>query len=80
MIREGDYFLLPFKGRRIDLLVQATTEWKWGHWHVRRFNGRKDAGIYTLSSCKRIGPALALKIMGLGPTQPRNRQPNTPRK
>ena len=72
-IQSGDYFLLPFKGKRIDLLVQADAEWNYGHWFVRRFNGCHDASTYTLSSCRRIGHALALKIMGLGPTQPRNR-------
>lgn len=62
-IKKGDWFIAPFKGRRIDLLEQAVKPWPWEpHWTVRNWKGEETSGI-LLSSCRRIGPLLAKRII-----------------
>lgn len=61
VINPGDYFLLPFSGKRCDLLVRAERPHQSGHWHVRYIDGRD--GLVLLSSCRRCSPSAAKKIL-----------------
>jgi hypothetical protein len=56
MIKRGDYFLLPYAGEKIDLLVRATrsrTVVGSGYWDVRSHKDGSDTLIY-LPTCTKI--------------------------
>jgi hypothetical protein len=61
-VRQGDYFLLPLAGRHKDLLVRAEQEFYYGHWVCSHADGFES--VYLLSSCKRIHPSDANRILG----------------
>lgn len=61
-IKRGDYFLLPFAGKRRDLLVRAERPHRLtGHWTVSTARGRTT--LVLLSSCRRCPPSEVRRIM-----------------
>lgn len=61
-IKRGDYFLMPYRGKRIDLLVRATRRAYGEYWYARHFNGIPPT-MSLLSSCHRCPPSLAKRII-----------------
>jgi hypothetical protein len=64
-IKAGDYFLMPFAGKRIDLLVTAVRELPGfgpGQWEVRHENSGRLSTIF-LPSCHRCLPSVAARIL-----------------
>ena len=58
----GDYFLLPFAGQKIDLLVKAVAPHALSaHWHAEFADGRTN--LVLLSSCYPCSPSEAHKIL-----------------
>lgn len=61
----GDYYLMPYAGEKINLLVRAvrphgvTT-----HWYVESFDGRKSERLALLESCEYCPPAVAAELIG----------------
>lgn len=63
-IKKGDWFIAPYRGRRVDLLEQAVRPWPWKpHWLTRDWKGTMNASQSLLSSCRRIGPRAVAKIV-----------------
>ncbi len=63
-IKQGDYFLLPFAGNRIDLLVQAVAPGIDGqHWEAAYAKDGHSAGQVLLTSCRRCPPSLVARIL-----------------
>lgn len=62
-IKQGDYFLLPYAGRKQDLLVRAERPLrKYGtQWFV---SGRqRTESIVELASCQPVPPSTAKRLM-----------------
>ena len=64
MIKRGDYFLLPFRGERIDLLVRAVREIfpGTGQWETKSIR-TGTSSVTFLSSCHRCPDSLAKRII-----------------
>ena len=62
-IEHGDFFLLPFKGRRRDLLVKAIqpSACGGGRWHVSNEAGFTSTVLLT--SCRRVSPSVVARIL-----------------
>lgn len=64
-IQAGDYFLMPFKGKRRDLLVKAVQPHSAlgsGQWQACDVSGKTHSLLLT--SCRRCSPSLARRILG----------------
>ena len=62
-IAAGDHFLLPYAGKKRDLLVRAVAPAYAGfsgHWRVAYLDGREN--VVLLSSCKRVQPSEAKRL------------------
>lgn len=62
-IKKGDYFLLPFVGKRRQLLVQVIRPRLYQH-ECRFVDGGR--AMFCLEACQRVGPAEANRILGAG--------------
>ena len=60
MIKQGDYFLLPYKGTRRDRLVYVDTQYNETQWYCH--NLKRQRSLVELTSCTRISPAYAARI------------------
>lgn len=62
----GDFFLLPYSGKRRDLLVKAIQPHPvgGGQWVVSYEDGRSN--VVLLSSCRRVSPSEADRICKRG--------------
>jgi hypothetical protein len=62
-IEHGDFFLLPFKGRRRDLLVKAIqpSACGGGRWHVSNEAGFTSTVLLTV--CRRVSPSVVARIL-----------------
>ncbi len=62
-IEHGDFFLLPFKGRRRDLLIKAIqpSACGGGRWHVSNEAGFTSTVLLT--SCRRVSPSVVARIL-----------------
>lgn len=69
-IKKGDYFLLPYRGARIDLLIQVcsvrgiVTE---STTYKCRSMVSGHESYHNLDGCRRIGPKLAKAILQTKP-------------
>lgn len=68
-IKRGDYFLMPFRGKRIELLVCAQEERQPGYWDVWDEGRGKINSMVFLGSCARISPSEARRILGKSNTE-----------
>jgi hypothetical protein len=61
-IQPGDFFLLPFKGTRRNLLVKAVRQVPgYQQWYVSNERGHETSVL--LSSCRRCPPSVAQRIL-----------------
>jgi hypothetical protein len=64
--KPGDYYLKPYAGKRINLLVQAVEfHPSTGHWYVRNAKDGEHGpvSLLLLSSCHRCSPSQAARIL-----------------
>lgn len=65
-IQTGDFFLLPYTGKKRDLLVKAIQPHFSGQWFAANEDGQTS--LYNLDSCDRCPPSLVRRL-----TKPKKR-------
>lgn len=58
----GDYFLLPYSGKRRDLIIKVVRPLYYGQWFCVSLKGQYEF-LVLVSSCERCPPYLAKRIL-----------------